>query len=444
MANEFEAKVTEWGYIGDIPALGSLQLTMLARSFEQLEITPLTDLFPDINIQERIIVVEQIIEGLGIMPIVRFAVPNGGFLEPNRIRSMTAIPAVVREDDFIEQHLINQLRKPGTMNQAWGPEELVQRRVQQLVNRHARTKDLFRAKTLLGGIKYTDPRSGVAIDVSTNIPAHNYFSYDGFNSTVEAAADIAGTPYKAAKALTNDKGRPEALMFRSTDGRAGVSWTDPRADLIGCLRLLKQYLYKTNKNRFNTIVMSSDLMTVIMENEYIKSLMNVPGIVINNHQRISGTGGDTQTVSGNALATNGTAPASFITFGAGGDITSIAGLNIKLMDGLYRDPVTGEIQTFWPANKVALVASGSASDPSARLGFTYHCSGEAPDGSPGMFMRVSGMSEPPAPAGRTMQLGDAFLPVVIYPHWISLLDVCEPDELKTKFILQANLNYGTF
>lgn len=435
MTTEFQAEVSPYKFIGDIPSLGSLQLTMLARSFEQLEITPLSDLFPDVNIQERTIVVEQIIEGLGIMPIVKFGVPGGGYMEPNRIRSFVATPAVVREDDFIEQHLINQLRKPGTFNEAWNPSDLVKNRVQQLINRHARTKDLFRAKTLLGGIKYLDPRSKNSIDVSTNIPAHNFFSYDGFSTSVNSGTQISGTSYNAAKALINDKGRPEALMFTSTDGRAGVSWTDPRADIIRCLRLIKQYLYKTNKNRFDTLIISSDLMTIIMENEYIKALMGVPGLVVLNQP--------TSTVAGNANVATGNAPATFITMGVGGDITSIAGLKIRVMDGLYRDPVTGEIQTFWPSNKVAIVASGASSDPSARLGFTYHCSGEAPDGSPGVYMR-SDVSVLPAPTGALMQMGDAFLPVVTYPHWISVLEVCEPEELTTKFILQANLNYGTF
>lgn len=435
MTTAFEANVSPYEYIGDIPALGTLQLTMLARSFEQLEITSLSDLFPDVNIQERTIVVEQIIEGLGIMPIVKFGVPGGGYIQPNRVRSFVATPAVVREDDFIEQHLINQLRKPGTFNQSWNPQDLVKQRVQALINRHARTKDLFRAKTILGGIKYTDPRSRHSIDVNTNIPAHNFFSYDGFSASVTSGATISGTGYTAGKTLINDKGRPEALMFTSTDGRAGVSWTDPRADIIRGLRLIKQFLYKTNKNRFDTILISSDLMTVIMENEYIKALMGVPGLMVLNQP--------TSTVAGNANIATGNAPATFITMGVGGDITSIAGLKIRVMDGLYSDPVTNEIQTFWPAHKVAIVASGAASDPSARLGFTYHCSGESPDGSPGVYMR-SDVSVLPSPSGALMQMGDAFLPVVTYPHWISVMDVCEPEELTTKFILQANLNYGTF
>lgn len=433
---EFDAGASPYSYIGDIPALGSLQLTELAKSFEQLEITPLTDFFPDRNIPERTIVTEQIIEGLGITPIVKFGVPNGGYMESNRVQSFMAHPAVVRENDYVDQHLINQLRKVGTVNQAWNPADIVKQRVQQLLNRHARVKDLFRAKALLGGIVYKDPRTNVSINASTNIPTHNFYSYDGFNATVASGASIPGTGFVAAGNLVNDKGRPEALLFKSTDGRAGVKWTDPKADLISCLQLIKQWLYNTNKNRFTELVISSDLMTIIMQNDYIKSLMGIPSLLVLNQP--------TSTVAGNAALGTGAAPASFITMGPGGDISSIAGLNIRIMDGLYRDPVTGKIQTFWPVNKVALVAKTAMNDRSASLGFTYHCSGEAIDGAPGLFMRSSDIAPPPATTGMTMQLGDAFLPVVTYPHWICILDVCEPEDVFAKQILQSNLEYGTF
>ena len=438
MSIEFEAGTSPYQFIGEEYQLGSLQLTMLAQSFYQIARTPLGEFFPDRNIPERTIVVEQIIEGLGIMPIVRFGVPSGGFLEQNRIRAFTARPAVVREDDFIEQHLINQLRQPGTFNQAYRPEDIVQRRVQQLVHRHSRTKDLFITKAILGGINYTDPRTGVSINVSSNIPNHNLFRYDGFDSSVNKDAVISGTGFTAAKALQANKNRKEALMFKSTDQRAGVAWTDPKADIIYGLRLLKEYLRKTNKNTFTDIIMSTDLLTILMENEYIKALSNVPGVLVYN--------APTSSVAGNANIVSSTAgaPATYITMGPGGEITSIAGLRITAVDGMYRDPVDNTIKTYWPAHKVALVARNAVDNPSATLGFTYHCSGESPDGNPGIFVRTSAMSEPPAPPGRVMQMGDAFLPVVIYPHWISILDVCDEGELSNKFIIQSNLSYGTF
>lgn len=430
MPQEFHPEITDYQYIGDLPALGSLQLTKLARGFEVAEIGQLDDLFPTQMNPERTIVIEQIIEGLGIMPIVRFGIPGGGFVEPDRLRSMRVTPAVVREEDFIEQALINQLRQPGTFNQQWSPTQIVQQRVQKLVNRHKRTVDLFRAKVLLGGISYTDPRTGVSIDVSTNIPEHNLFSYKGWNATVASGTVVNGLT--ADSSLVNDKGRPEAFFFRSTDERFGVSWTDPKADLAYTIRMIKQYLLNTNKNQFTEMIIHSDLMTVLQENHLVKAFMGLP-------YALNTTG--TQAAYTPA---NNAPPSSFLVTGPGGDLVSLGGLRIRVVNGLYRNPVTNQIENWWPAHKVAIVAPTHMNDSSARLGMTQHCVGESEDGQPGVYMRVSPMSAPPAPPGRVMQMGDAFLPFAVYPHWIALLDVCEPDELKTKIILQADLNYGTF
>lgn len=440
MPQEFIAEATPYEYIGDIPSLGSLQLTMLARSFETVDIGGLGDLFPDVNITERTIVIEQIIEGLGIMPIVRFGVPGGGFVEADRIRSMRVTPAVVREEDFIEQALINQLRAPGTMNTADNPTQIIQRRVQKLITRHTRTKDLFRARTLLGGINYTDPRTGVSIDVSTNIPAHNFFSYKGYNASVAANANvtIAGGVYKAQSALSNDTGRTEAHLFTSSDEFFAVPWTNPRANIIRCLQLIGQYLQTTNKNMFTEIVMSPTLLTMIQStNEYLKAYQGLPGVMVLNQQG---------SVAGNAaVGVTGTSlPNSMATFGPGGRLTSIAGMRIRELGGMYRDPVTQGIRMYWPNNKVALVAPRDMNGGGATLGMTQHCVGESPDGAPGVYMRTSLDAQPPSPPGRVMQMGDAFLPFAVYPHWIANLTVCEESDLVSSIILEGNIGYGTF
>lgn len=440
MATEFSPEITPYAYVGDIPSLGSLQLTMLARSFETLDIGGLEDLFPDVTINERTIVIEQIIEGLGIMPIVRFGVPGGGFVEPDRIRSMRVTPASVREEDFIEQALINQLREVGTVNQQWSPAEIVSRRVQKLINRHTRVKELFRSNTLLGGINYTDPRTGVSINVSTNIPAQNFFRYKGWNASVAANAvvPIAGTNYTANSALVNDAGRTEAAFFTSSDDKFGVPWTNPRANIVRCIQLIAQYLELTNKNRFTEIVMSPQLLTVIQStNEYLKAYQGLPGLLVLNQPG---------SVAGNAAvgASQSALPTGWATFGPGGRLTSIAGLRIREISGLYRDPVTNTVKVYWPANKVALIAPRDMQGGGATLGMTQHCVGESPDGTPGIYMRTSPDAAPPSPPGRVMQMGDAFLPFAVYPHWIANLTVCEPEELTSQLVLEANVNYGTF
>jgi hypothetical protein len=432
---------SNYEYIGDVTALGSLNLTMLARSYEQIEVGSLDDIFPSQDIPERTITIEQMLEGLGIMPIVRFGVPAGNFTENERIRRRQVSPAIVRMDDFLDQGLINQLRRAGTYNEQYRPEQIVADRVRKMINYHKRTMDFFRAQVLLGRINYTDPRTRQSIDVSTHIPTHNLFSYDGYSETLAANAAVPGTNYTAAKALINDKGRKEAILFADAQNRVGVPWTHPQADIVRCLRFIKHFLWKTNKNQFTEMVMSSELYTVLMENEYVKAYSGQLGL-FGNYPMTGGTGdgGRQLTVSG----VGAQASPQFISYGPGGDIQAIAGVRIRVLDGLFRHPQTNEITNYWPANKVALIAPRHYLDASETLGLTHHCVAESPDGSPGLWMRTGPDQQPPSPPGRTMQMGDSFLPFAKYPEWISILTVCEPEELSDTLVIKSMEGYGTF
>jgi hypothetical protein len=59
-------------------------------------------------------------------------------------------------------------------------------------------------------------------------------------------------------------------------------------------------------------------------------------------------------------------------------------------------------------------------------------------------MRSMGDTGSPSPPGRTIQMGDAFLPFAKYPHWISLIDVAYEGEIDNNLILSQDLSYGTF
>ncbi len=422
---------TPYEYVGDIAALGGLQLTKLAKSFEWLESTPLDMFFPDETINERTIVVERVIEGIGIAPIVRMGVPAGNFFGSERIERRVEQPAFTREDDFLDQGLINQIRRYGTLNEQDPINNIIARRTRRLVNRQNRTKDFLRAQVLQGGINYTDPRTNVSINVSTYIPTHNMFRYDGFDRNVGGGADITGTAFKAGKALTNSKGRPEALFFTDVSGFAGVPWTHPNADIIRCLRYIKHYLYNTNKNRYTDLVMSRDLYIILQENAFIKAYSGAIGMFVNADGAIV------------APPASSAAP-PMVSFGPGGDITAIAGLNIILMDTMYGDPISGEVRFMWPSDLVAIVARNHVRDSSATLGFTHHCVGEAPDGRAGMWMRTGPDQQPPATPGRTMQLGNAFLPFAMYPQWIALINVCDQADLDANTFFSDDIANDTF
>jgi FkbM family methyltransferase len=163
---------------------------MLAQSYEFLEMDTLDVFFPDRNINERTIVVETVKYGIGTAPLVQPGRLSGNYLGNGRMERRTFEPCLVREEDFLDQYLINQLREMGTDNTITPVTEIVGQRIQRLVNRQSATKKLLKALVLRGGVNYVDGRTDVSINVSTNIPLHNFFRYDGYDSVVAAGATI--------------------------------------------------------------------------------------------------------------------------------------------------------------------------------------------------------------------------------------------------------------
>lgn len=451
MPQDLEPHIGEWQYTGDITALGSLSLTMLAKSFEEIDVGNLDDMFPSTEIEERTIFIEQVIEGVGIMPVVDRGIPSGNFVQPARTRSFWVSPLLARQDDFIEQDSINQLRQAGTINQQNPPQKIVRDRVQQMVNMHRRLIDKLRADVLLGGIDHYEPRTNKHVNVSTQIPDHNFFKYNGYDQSKTAGTEITSELQLRTKNASGDQTgalsvyaqtdletamvpRREAFLFMDNEGRyAGVPWTDRRCDVVRCLQLIKQYFWKTNKNKLQEIVMSSELMTVLHQNEYISQFMGGGGVIV----------ADSQKVATNT-ANNGPFTSSMVTFNEMGELNSLAGLRIRVIDGYYRDPADGQVKNYWPNHKVALVAPRHHQDRNATLGMTHHCVGESPDGKPGLWMRTGPDQQPPSPPGRTMQMGDAMMPFAKYPHWISVVTVAPESAIREGLILDQDLSFGTF
>lgn len=433
-----DPKSTPYAYVGEPPALGGASLTKLARTYAELDTSDLSDLFPDQMSPERTIIIETQMEGIGIMPLVRPGIPSGNFLGNDKVFRRTVEPAIFREDDYVDQYLLNQLKQVGTQNEIASPQSILQDRVRKLVSRHNRTIDLLRIQCLLGGINYNDPRTGVDINVPTQIPAHNLFRYDGYDATLANGATLTfgGTDWTAGKALTNNKGRKEALLFASADERIGVPWTDPDANIVRCLRYIKEYLRKTNKNIYTDLYISSDLYTVLLENNYIKATDNRIGM-------FNYDGGPAGASAKRIVAANGGNNGE-IAIGPGGEINSIAGLRLHVINQLYRNPDEKKVQNMMPTYKAVLVARNHVNDTAQTLGYTQYCVGEAPDGQPGLWMRTGPDMQPPNTPGRALQIGDSFLPYAMYPQWICVLDVCEPEDLDETLILSSNLDYGTF
>lgn len=443
---------TDYKYVGDIPALGSLNLLMLARSFDQLNPTSLDQFFPEMIIPERTITIEQIIDSLSVAPIVQPGRPSGAFMPETRIQQRVVSPAYIREDEFIDQYLINQLRRPGTYNEAYRPEELIARRVQFLMQRRNRVRLWFQVQALArNSISYTDPRTKTSINVGTGIPARNLWNYKFISESSASAGSvvsgIGGGTYTLMTDCTGNQRRDEALFFvNSTDSHAAVPWTHPDADIVRTVRMLKAWNRKTNRNEYTHLIWSADLEAQLLANN--RFLKAYAGQVANfTITTTTGTGNNARTTQGTAISTaEGTGATGPLTiqFGPGGEISSIAGLQVVRIDSLFTNPTTNKVEDMWPVNKVVLLSAHHPMDRSEPLGYTAHCVGEAPDGRPGMWIASMPFHSPPSPPSWVIQLGDAFLPFAVHPEWITILTVCEEDDVSVSKLIQADIGAFNF
>jgi hypothetical protein len=427
---------TPYEVVGSIPGLGSLELTYLANSYADAERTTLAEFFPDENIIPRTVTIETTKTSLGLMRMVDMGMQDAASMPNDIVERRTVEPAVFRESDFLDRGFVNQIRDYANENSAVPVSRMIQERVQRLVAKRNRTIDFFRSQVLLGGINYTDPITKANCDVSTQIPESNFFHYQGYMESVNKGETLS-EPHqlRAYASLSNTKGRPEALLFQNTDGEAGVPWTHPRADIPKALRWIQHHLYNKTRNRFTDMVVTHDLLTVIMENELIKAYSGRYGFINYDTRDGSGTQGQNITHPG---ATN-----PYMSFDETGMLTSIAGLNIITMENKYLDPHVNEHIKMWPVNKVTLVARNYMGDSSQTIGRTVHPVAEGPNQEPGLWIYTSEEDyHPPHPPGRTMQIGDAFIPFAIYPEWISVLTVCEEDDVFANSILRSDIDFN--
>lgn len=379
--------VVDWGTNYnpiDILALGPTQLTKLARKFEQFAGDPLAKFFPAEFTSNRTIVIEREIMDLGFTPIINPGQPDS--LQPSRrVERMSVFPVYCRESDFIPTDVINDLRAPGTLNEQNGL-RVVADRMQQLVNRQNMLWGLLRAQCVLGGINYTDPRTGMSVNVKTGIPTINLV--DPTKTRIDPADNNS------------------ALVF------GGKYWTDAAADLVNDVIKMKRRMANLAKTPPTHMIMTSDLKTWLEMHPIIRGYLQG-----------SGAGN----VTGHVTWENG-------------EIKSLAGLIIETFDMIVDDSAltgTGGAVTaalggtgsgrrkIWPHNKIALIAQNHQLQPGLSLGRTQFAPGEAPDGKPGLWSRSGPDTTPPQPPGRSVQIGNCGLPYVMYPDWIGIMTIAD-------------------
>lgn len=424
----FGPYVSPYAITGNTENPGEPSLTELAKSFQPIVgNTPLSELFPEENILERLVYIEQEMSTVDtIFPLVEMGKPDV-VLGHNygTMRAMYAQPLYIRRSSFVSYGEINSKIRPGSVNDKWSPEEQIAMIVQGMVREHNLTWDVYRAMMLLGGINYTDPRTGIGAAVSAQIPARNFFHYG---------------------VTAGYRGRNEANLFRTlteyndvNPAASGVAWTHPDADIVACVQKLMRWFKETNKMVITGMYMSPELKEILMDNHQVKLI----------------TGGLLGVVQGEAARRRFKASDDIIdttqrnldgySIGMGPDgLTAIAGVPIYTVETTFKDPVDGINKRIWPKNKVVFVATRDINGGSVDIGRTQYCVSEESGGQPGLWTRRQTETPIPAAPGMYIQMGNAGMPYLKYPYAVAHMTVAEVAAINERLGLLGDLHFGQF
>ena len=395
-------------------------LTELAQSYiPTLANTPLLELFPIENILERVVVMEQMVESVPtIFPLVHCGKPDVVLGGANRSsRRMMVQPLYIRRSAFLSFCEINSRVRPGTCNERWSPQEQINMTIEEMVKEHNLTWDVYRAMMLNGGIRYTDPRSGVGVDVSSQIPVWNFFDY---------------------KTDVGFQGRNESYVFRSVEdtmdeaqNNVGIPWTDYKSDIVHTVRTLAHWFMHTYKSNLTGMYMSSHLRAVISSNLLVKlAQVGNTGLLFNYRD---------QTIYADRPDFHF---AGMIGLDSQGMLQSIAGIPIYTIETEYKDPVTGLETSVFPKNKVIFVSNQNSQGQTEPVGRTQFCVSEEMGGAPGLWTRMQTETAIPAAPGMYIQMGNAGLPYLRFPNRVLHVNVCDPEDVNRRLGLIGNHLFG--
>ena len=430
----FAPQVGQSTLVANHTIAGEPVFTDLAKSLMPfVGLTPLSELFPDETIEERMVVVEQIFESTTtIFPVVEWCKPDlfidydGGTMIRNYYR-----PIPIRQSmNFCYGEINNKIR-PGTMNERWSAADQIAEQMRKAMISHNLTWDVFRAMMLLGGIDYTDPRSRVKVLAPSLIPAHNLFSYD---------------------TRVGYEGRNEANLFRSLvdynaeqPATAGVPFTNPDCAIVDCFRRLGRWFKETNKSNITAAYISPELLSVISMNNEIKLALGgvIPKMgAVTGDRKVSNATGGGDLIIPNNLSNPGLTGA--VGLGADGDLVTIAGIQLRVVDTVYKDPADGIVKRIFPKNKIVLVSEVDSQGNREAPGRTQFCISEEAGGTPGLWTRTEEQTRIPAAPGFAVQMGNAGLPYLKYPYRVAHLKVAEVRDINTRLGIPGDLAFGTF
>ena len=429
--------VSPWQTVANLDNPGEPFLLELAKSLALVEgITPLTEVFPDETIEARLVAIQQIFQGVDtIFPLVEPGQPDvilSG--EKGTVRQMYVEPLYIRQSGSFSPDKINYQIREGTSNDRKPPEEIIQEEIARMTREHNLTWAVYRARMLLGGINYTDPRTGVSAKVSARIPAWNVWHYANRNGY---------------------RGRVEATFFRSIvdsysagadTALSGVPWTHPDADVVNMVRRFARWFSVQNKSKLTGIYMHADMLEVIAQNNQIRL---AEGGVLFNTYTASGTPlnitASAQQAVPLVVPSTGTdaAVSRAITMGPEG-ITAIAGIPIYTINTKYKDPVDGVWKMVWPKNKVVFVSQVDPQGTFEAAGRTQYCIGENIGGAPGMWIRYQNETQVPAAPGQYVQMGNAGLPYLKYPYRVAHCTVASVQDINDRLGVLPDQDFGIY
>lgn len=422
----FDGQVTPWAITQSSDNPGEPSLTELAESFIPITgRTSLSEVFPDESIEERLVYIQQEMSTVDtIFPIVRMGQPDV-VLGHNygTMRAFQVTPLYIRRSSFVSYGEINSKIMPGTSNTKWMPEDHIAMIVEGMVREHNLTWDVWRASMLLGGIHYTDPRTGIPAAVNAQIPARNFFRYD---------------------VTTGYRGRAEAQLFRTMSdfndtepATQGVPWTHPDADLVTSVSRFVRWFMETNKGKITAMYMDPELKEVLMMNNQVRlvtgGLLGLPDKP------------QTRIIPSEEIVDREQAGLSGFSIGVGPDgITAIAGIPIRTVETTYKDPVDGINKRVWPKNKVVFVAEQTKDGRPIQIGRTQYCVSEESGGRPGLWTRRQTETQIPAAPGMYIQMGNAGMPYLRYPYMVAHMTVAEVDDINNRLGILGDKMWGQF
>jgi len=427
-AFNMDAYASPWETVSTSEKPGVPTYLELAKSFLPLVgSTPLKELFPDQTIKQPIVAIEQRFETSGtLFPTVKFGEPDQllGISQFTTQRRYVQ-PLYLRGSHYISWGDVNIRIKEGTMNDFEDPEAFISKQIEKLVESHNLTWDVYRGLQLLGGINYTDPRSGQPINVSSQIPAHNFWSFNNVNGY---------------------RGRNEANLFRGLIDyntpqavTSGMPWTEPDAAIVSCIQKFSQWFKTTNKTKITAMYMHPDLKMIITENNEIK--LQTGGLI----PRLGARTGDKTLTTGGYVIESDVLSANMVgSIGVGPEgVISLAGIPIRTVETWYRDPVDGVRKYLWPRNKVVFVSEANPDGSYEAPGRTQYCVSEEQGGEPGLWMREQRETQIPAAPGMHIQMGNAGLPYILYPHRVAHMTIGTVRDIDTRMGVVGDLGYGT-